>query len=393
MPPPRIAHGLWPGGSGARLGWLAARGWAVAHFSAGCLALGCTEPVDNGFLPVRRSYPDDAPGDTALRLEAGELPRGKTLLRLGITPFESVERTRSDLQPLAKVIGSMVGVPVVIEPAQSYESLVQAVSKGEVDIALLSPASYVHARRQQPRLHLVGRAITQGVSEYAAFIVVRADDPLHSLADLRGKRMAWVDRMSASGYIYPFGAFRRQGLVPDQLFSDQRFYGTHDLALQALLRGEADACAVASGTFERLVTIAGNDRPRAALRILHKTGRIPFDALVVSADFSEAAARRIGWAFRNVSSRNAAGRAVLASTWGWRGWIPADDAAYDGARRVMDEVARLPAAALPEPASSAVAAPSALPAAPSSAQGAPLPAVSGPRSGSPTAAPAGRHGR
>lgn len=382
-------------------GWLTTRGWVVAQFSLGCLAFGCTEPADNGFLPVRRSYPDDAPGDTALRLEAGELPRGKTVLRLGITPFESVERTRSDLQPLAKVIGGMIGVPIVIEPAESYESLVQAVSKGEVDIALLSPASYVHARRQQPRLHLVGRAITQGVSEYAAFIVVRADDPLYGLADLAGKRMAWVDRMSASGYIYPFGAFRRQGLVPDQLFSDQRFYGTHDLALQALLRGEADACAVASGTFERLVTIAGNDRPRAALRILHKTGRIPFDALVVSADFSEAAARRIGWAFRNVSSRNAAGRAVLASTWGWRGWIPADDAAYDGARRVMDEVARLPAAALPEPASAAAAPPAAPPAAPASAPpsptaggpGTPRPAPAAPVSGSPMAAPAGRHGR
>jgi hypothetical protein len=150
-----------------------------------------------------------------------------------------------------------------------------------------------------------------------------------------------------------------------------------------------------------LVTIAGNDRPRAALRILHKTGRIPFDALVVSADFSEAAARRIGWAFRNVSSRSAAGRAVLASTWGWRGWIPADDAAYDGARRVMDEVARLPATALPEPASAATepasARPSAPPSAPASAPArgpaAPLPAVAAPRSGSPTAAPAGPHGR
>lgn len=369
---------------------LSARGWAIARLSASCLALGCTEPADNGFLPVRRSYPDDAPGDTALRLEAGEIPRGKTVLRLGITPFESVERTRSDLQPLAKVIGSMIGVPVVIEPAESYESLVQAVSKGEVDIALLSPASYVHARRQQPRLHLVGRAITQGVSEYAAFVVVRADDPLHTLADLRGKRMAWVDRMSASGYIYPFGAFRRQGLVPDQLFSEQRFYGTHDLALQALLRGEADACAIASGTFERLVTIAGTDRPRAALRILHKTGRIPFDALVVSPEFSEAAARRIGWAFRNVSSRNAAGRAVLASTWGWRGWIPADDSVYDGARRVMDEVARLPAAALPEPASAATAAP---PTSPALVPAAPLPSGAAPRSSAPTAAPAGPHGR
>lgn len=344
--PPRrrpipVARTPWP--------WLAPRLAATLGLTLVLTVLlgACTEPTDTGFLPVRRSYPDDAPSDAALRLEASELPRGKSVLRLGITPFESLERTRADLQPLAAMIGAMLGVPIEVQPAQSYESLVQAVSKGEVDIALLSPASYVHARRQQPRLHLVGRAITQGVSEYAAFIVVRASDPLYTLADLRGKRMAWVDRMSASGYIYPFGAFRRQGLVPDQLFSQQQFYGTHDLALNALLRGEADACAVASGTFERLVTIAGTDRPRAALRILHKTGRIPFDALVVSAEFSPDAARRIGWAFRNVSSRNAAGRAALASTWGWRGWIPADDAAYDGARRVMDEVARLPSAALP----------------------------------------------
>lgn len=315
------------------------------------MASACVDPADNGFLAVRRSYPDDPPTGAALRLERSELPPGKTKLRLGITPFESGERTRTDLAPLALLVGDMLGVPLEIEPAESYQSLVLAVSKGEIDIALLSPVSYIHARRLQPQLHLVAQVISQGVAEYASFIVVRSDDSAQSLADLRGRRMAWVDRISASGFIYPLAAFRRIGQEPEHLLKSQHFYGTHDAALQAVLSGQADACAVASGTFERMVSARGSDPQRAALRILHKSGRIPFDALVVSADLSSDSARRIGWAFRNVSSRTAAGRAALAPTWGWRGWVPSDDDAYNGARALMEESAGQKVTALPSAAS------------------------------------------
>ena len=330
------------------------------------VASACAEPVETGFLAPRRSYPDEPPSGAALRLERSELPPGKTKLRLGITPFESDERTRADLAPLAKMIGDMLGVPLEIEPAASYESLVQAISKGETDIALLSPVSYIRARIQQPRLQLVARVISQGVAEYASFIVVRAEDPAQGLADLQGRRMAWVDRISASGFIYPLAAFRRVGLNPEKLFKSQRFYGTHEAALQAVLSGDADACAVASGTFERLVSTQGSDHQRTALRILHKSGRIPFDALVVSADLSADSARRIGWAFRNVSSRTPAGREVLARTWGWRGWVPSDDATYNGARALINEAEALSVAALPP------AAPAAEPAVPGPAGLAPL---------------------
>lgn len=365
--PTIAAHRSCPKPHGVRGAWAAALAFAL---------VACADPADNGFLPARRDYPDDPPNGAALRLERLELPPGKTKLLLGITPFESGDRTRADLAPLAKMIGDMLGVPLEIEPAESYQSLVQAVSKGEIDIAMLSPMSYIHARRQQPKLQLVARVISQGVAEYASFIVVRADDPAQGLADLRGRRMAWVDRMSASGFIYPLAAFRRVGQEPEQLFKSQQFYGTHDAALNAVLSGEADACAVASGTFERLVSTQGSDNQRAALRILHKSGKIPFDALVVSAELPANSARRIGWAFRNVSSRTAAGRAALAHTWGWRGWVPADDAAYNGARGLVEEAAGLPVQAQQPPgAPTAAVPPSPPPAPPAGPAQAPSPAA------------------
>ena len=330
-------------------------------------AASCADPVDNGFLAPRRSYPAEPPSGDALRLEANELPVGKTRLKLGISPFESAERTRTDLAPLAKMVGAMLGVPLEITPADSYQALVQAVSSGEVDIALLSPVSYAHARRLQPKLQLVAQVISQGVIEYASFIVVRSDDPAQDLADLHGRRMAWVDPLSASGFIYPLAAFHRAGQVPEKTLKSQKFYGTHEAALQAVLSGEADACAVASGTFERLVSTKGSDQQRASLRVLHKSGKIPFDALVVSSHLSAESARRIGWAFRNVSSRTPAGRAVLAPTWGLRGWVPADDAAYNGARALMEEAAALQGAALPAAATS-VGQPAAILRAPESAK-------------------------
>ena len=292
--------------------------------------------VHTGAAPA----PADPPGGDKLLLTAAELPPGIKRLRFGVSPFATPKEHRAQFGPLCAYLSKVLGIPVELQQTASYETLVQQMVDGQIDIALLSPLSYVHAYARQPRMQLVARTLAFGAPEYSAFLLVRADDPAMTLADLQGRRVAWVDPLSTAGYLFPYASIIEQGLTPDAVFAEQRFAGTHDAALAALLQGKVDVAAVSSGTLSRLREKSDDAAFAAGVRILTKSGRIPYDALAVGPQLSRDAARKIGWAFMGLSTRTAEGRQILLRTWGLSGWVPAENSAYDGVRAVLAAVER-----------------------------------------------------
>lgn len=284
-----------------------------------------------------RAYPADPPQGEATRLVAGDLDPAITVLRLGVTPYTQEDRTRRELAPLIDYLRRSLGFAVELVPSATYGALVSALTENQVDIAMLSPASYVQARRINPGIQLAARALSQGSPEYSAYIIVRRDDRAQNLADLRGRKMAWVDKLSGSGYLYPMQVLRNAKLDPAELFSRQTLYGTHDAALAALLLGEADAAAVASGALSRTCQAADINSARG-IRVLHKCGRLPYDALVVRSGIGYQALKKIAWVFQGLNNRTEHGRRILAGTWNLSGWMPADDSVYDGVREHMDQL-------------------------------------------------------
>ncbi|MBI5611068.1 MAG: phosphate/phosphite/phosphonate ABC transporter substrate-binding protein [Deltaproteobacteria bacterium] len=317
----------------------------LAQFACLWGAWACGDGGDRGLLGNGRAYPDDPPGGHDVRLVAADLPEGVTRLRLGVTPYTTRERAASDLAVVIAYMQERLGMPVDLVAASSYQELVGITQRREVELALLAPTSYVEAKSLDPDLQLVARTLTHGAPEYASYLVVRVDDPARAVADLRGRRVAWVDPLSASGFLYPRQALNEMGLNPEKFFGSQTFYGTHEDAVTAVIDGRADVAAVASGIFERIGRVGGGDVDRGSLRVLHKAGRIPYDALVVRADIRPSGARKIGWAFVGLSTRTPQGRRILRPTWSITGWIPAEDSVYDSARATLHQAATAPAAA------------------------------------------------
>lgn len=327
------------------LPWLPRSRLAVRLACALALAVAaCSQPEQSGLLTGGRAYPPDPPHGEATRLSPGDLDATTRKLRLGMTPYTQETRQRRDLAPLVAHISDGLGVEIELVVSSSYGDLVAAITEERVDIALLSPVSYVQARAIQPALHLAARAISQGSPEYSSYIIVRRDDPAHTLSDLRGRRMAWVDRLSGSGYLYPRQVMQQAGLDPDRLFASAHFYGTHEAAMVALLRGEVDAAAVASGALT-LSCRAGDAQSARGFRVLHKCGKLPYDALAVRAGMGREALKKITWVFQGLNTRSEAGRKVLADTWAISGWMPADESVYDGVRAHLESMAgQLPTA-------------------------------------------------
>lgn len=184
---------------------------------------------------------------------------------------------------------------VTVVLSDSYAALTQQFSHGEVEVAWLAPALIIEAARRRVLARIVA-TVRQDLPDYAAALMVREQSPLRALADLRGTRVGWVDPWSTSGYLFPRRLLRAAGFDPATLFSEQRFYGTHEAVAHALALGEIDVGAL-------YCLLDGSTAPRAAealvgapwtsetpLRALAVTGAIPGDALCIATRVPEAEA-------------------------------------------------------------------------------------------------------
>ena len=187
---------------------------------------------------------------------------------------------------LADWMSAWIGRPVDVQVAKSYGALEQALLDADIELAWAPPAVIARAKS---RSRFVLTAVRGGATASSAALIVRREDPARSIADLDGRRAAWVDPLSMSGYLSPIVHLRRNGVDPDLHFRDQCFYGSYEHALRAVASGEADLAAVyghVTDPGDRSVHDALDDIGGAAfsrLRVLGRTPPAPYDGLVGTA--------------------------------------------------------------------------------------------------------------
>lgn len=252
-------------------------------------------------------------------------------LVVGLTPYLSEDALRREYGPLVKYLGEAVGIPAVIKRADSYADLSSLLTTYQVHVAILSPLAYVRAKRDNPGLILLATQIADGSPTYGAYIVTRDDTGFDSVESLAGKRFAYVDRNSASGYIYPLAFLSKHGHDPKTFFGKTAFVGNHELALYKVLDRSFDGGAVASTAFKIVRTEAGEGK---RLKILAKTGRIPFDAYCASPRLDQELVDTLRQALLGLSTRTEVGRRVLRGLTAINGFVEVGDDHYDEVRDV-----------------------------------------------------------
>ncbi len=142
-------------------------------------------------------------------------------LKVGIIPFEDVDKISTAFKPFASYTGTKVGRSggqVFVTPA--YAGVLQALQSDQIDVAYLNPLSYVLAVQQfantPEKLVPIAMPYFHKSLTYKGIIFVRADSGINSIKDLKGKSFAFADRTSTSGYLYPAGLMKEAGLNPDK---------------------------------------------------------------------------------------------------------------------------------------------------------------------------------
>jgi len=127
--------------------------------------------------------------------------------------------------------------------ATSYAGVIEAMGAGRADIGWLNTFSYVIAHQKYGvEVRLV--TVRFGLPYYRAEIIAQSASGINSLADLKGKRFAFVDPASTSGYLFPLAGLKKAGYDPAKFFGQTVFAGSHNNVVLAVYQGRADAGAV-----------------------------------------------------------------------------------------------------------------------------------------------------
>jgi phosphonate transport system substrate-binding protein len=173
---------------------------------------------------------------------------------MGILPAENNEEMIAKFEPMRAHLEKKLGQKVKLYTATDYSGVIEAMKKKRLDIAWFGALSYYLAEREAGAEAFAVGIGSSGKPTYWGYLLVPADSPAKSLADLRGKSAAFVEPASGSGGLAPtYMVKKASGMTPEQFFGKFTWAGSHDASIMAVKNGTVDVAAAADATYERMI--------------------------------------------------------------------------------------------------------------------------------------------
>lgn len=170
---------------------------------------------------------------------------GQTKLVIVFVPSAQTDVVLTSGNRIGRMLSVALGIPVEAVVSTSFTAAIEAMCAGRADIGALNPFGYVLAQNKcGVEVGLI--SVRFGLPYYRAQISARTDANINTIADLKGKRFAFVDPASTSGYLFPAAMLKKQGYDLDRFFGQTIFAGSHPNVILAIYRGQVDGGA----TFE-----------------------------------------------------------------------------------------------------------------------------------------------
>lgn len=230
-------------------------------------------------------------------------------LLIGILPEMNVFKQRQRFMLLGDYLSKKTGIPITFTILSRYGNIIERFNAEKMDGAFFGSFTGALAIQRMAVIPLARPVNLDNTSSYKGYIFVRRDSGIKNTAGLRGKRMAYVEKATTAGYIFPRAYLRDHGVSDlDHYFGESFFAGSHDAAIDAVLNGQADVGAAKHSIYDRVRK--DNSRVDQELLILAESPGVPSNGLCVRKELDPALQNRLKEALLGLNS-DPEGAAVL----------------------------------------------------------------------------------
>jgi phosphonate transport system substrate-binding protein len=290
-------------------------------------------------------------------------------------PSVSADEIVSGGELLAQALNDATGLQFDVKVGSSYAATIEEMcASPDKSIGFIPAQGYVLAS-DLCGVNIRLKAQRFGYDVYWTEYIVPRDAGYTSIFDLSGKKWAYPDPASTSGYLIPSGQFAKSGIKVGDSFEA----GGHTEAVRAVYNGEADfgtvyysppittdgevawdgtkenadipeedvdSCAVnADGDIECNGILPEDARANLAseapdviqkVAILTLSDEIPNDGMAFGPDFPSDLEDQIVQAMQDFASNDPEGFAAAFAAYSWNGVSPTDDSEFDSIRALLN---------------------------------------------------------
>ena len=228
---------------------------------------------------------------------------------IGLIPEQNIFKQMDRYRPLASYISEKTGVKIKLTVLSRYGDVVERFISRGMDGAFFDALTGTMAITKL-NVHPVVRPVNlDNTSTVRSYIFARTDSNIKSVKDMKGKRAVFVDRATATGYLFAVAFLQENGISDiDRFFSEYFFTGSHDSAIYSVLDNRADVGSAQSTIFNML--ILKDPTIKRELRIIAESEEFPETTLCLRRDISLSVRNKITEALLNMN-HDSEGRETL----------------------------------------------------------------------------------
>jgi phosphonate transport system substrate-binding protein len=261
-------------------------------------------------------------------------------VKLYFTPSVDAESITTNSVDFLKFLEKETGLFFKTGVPANYIAVVEAFGSDRADIGVMNSFGYLMANDKYGAEAKL-KVIRYGEDHYRGQIIAHVDSGINNVADLDGKKFAFTDPSSTSGYMFPKKILKENKVAP----GETTFAIKHDNVVTMIYQGQVDAGA----TYYSPPAADGEPRDARArvktqfpdvlekIKVIEITEKIPNDPFVFRKGLNkEITDKFISAVKKYIQTPN--GREIFKNIYSVDGVVDATDTDYNGLRTMIKSI-------------------------------------------------------
>lgn len=261
-------------------------------------------------------------------------------VKLYFTPSVDADTITQNSDEFVKYLEKETGLYFKTGIPASFVAVVEAFGSERADIGVMNSFGYILAHEKYGADAKL-RVIRYGHDYYQGVILARTDRDINEVKDLQGKKFAFTDPSSTSGYMFPKKMIQEAGVE----LGEHVFAGKHDSVVTMIYQGQVDAGAAyysapaEDGTIRDARSRVITQFPDVAdkVKIVAITDKIPNDPFVFRKGLPEEVTNKFIAAVKKYLETEE-GKTVFKNIYSVDGLVDSSDADYEGLRKTLEAI-------------------------------------------------------